>query len=97
MGKKQVWDYTLYIKGLFGRNRTVKFEGFPVVKRSESQLSLEDLQAATDAAIAKAKIKGQAIVKLVELKMEIEKHDGYETMTFGLGNSVTLMQKVVGV
>ena len=29
---KQVYEYTIYIKGIFGRNRSVKFQGFPLFK-----------------------------------------------------------------
>ena len=76
--RTKVYDYTLYIKGLFGRNRKVKFQGFPLIENSENQFSADGLRALMEAKIASIKPKGQFYLKVIETPCEIEMMDGIE-------------------
>jgi hypothetical protein len=41
--EKQVFTYTLFVKGVFGRNRTVKFESFDLTGDNDAPLNLDDI------------------------------------------------------
>lgn len=76
--KTKVYDYTLYIKGLFGRNRKVKFQGFPLIENSENQFSADGLRALMEAKINSIKPRGQFILKVIETPCELEMMDGVQ-------------------
>lgn len=76
MNKLKVYEYRLFIKGLFGRNRKVKFESFLLTEDKESQLSVEELEKLLEAKLKELKVKGVALIKVVETPCEIENMDG---------------------
>lgn len=92
--KTTVFSYTLYVKGIFGRNRSVKFKGFPVAELAAPIDDAEALKLA-DEKLPAIKIKGQAIVKLVMNKEEIENCDGYAIRSFSLASGRTISQWAV--
>jgi hypothetical protein len=87
--KQQVFDYTLYVSGIFGRNRTKKFKGFPLLKDSPSQISLENLLALMDSTLNQIKLKPGAHIKVVEQPVTIEG----EFKTFMCFSDITLLKK----
>jgi hypothetical protein len=68
--KKNVFDYTLYVKGIFGRNRTSKFQGFPLAKEQENKLPLETVRLLMEQNMPK--LKGPCLIKVVEQPLTID-------------------------
>ena len=69
---RKVYDLTLVVKGVFGRNRNVKFETFKIERReADARFTNEAAIAAAQAKIIEIKLKfGQ--YKVVEREVEIE-------------------------
>ena len=96
MENKTVYDYTVYVKGLFGRNKSVKFKSFDMLMDSESALTLEQVRERLPSVLAAIKIKGEAFIKVCVQKSEVERHEGYATKTTNLfADSATLIQETV--
>ena len=74
--KEQVFAYSLYIKGIWGRNRSVKFKGFPIVQDVKEKLTLEQLRPVIDERLAKLKPKSPFYYKVTERPETLEKMDG---------------------
>lgn len=90
--KKTVYTYTLYIKGVFGRNRSVKFHGFDVLEESDKPIGDAKAIAMAEKTFLAAKVKGRATVKLVECPQTLEQDGIFEVRSFGLGDSRTIFQ-----
>jgi hypothetical protein len=71
-GKPQkVLEYSLRVRGVFGRNRTVKSKCFKLAQDQLEPLAAEELQALVDAMLAKVKVKDGA-VDVFEQKQTVE-------------------------
>lgn len=75
---KNVTDYTLFIKGLFGRNRTVKFESFKLAEDCETPKTLEEIRLLTESKLAALKPKGSFWFKVCRYESELHDEDGYK-------------------
>lgn len=69
----QVNEYRLQIKGIFGRNRKVKFETFPLTEIPIDQTADEaDIRRLAQAKIAEVRVKSGS-VKVTKTPITIEK------------------------
>lgn len=59
---QKVLEYTLRVKGIFGRNRSVKFKSFPLAVDQLGPLAQEELQVLVDAALADIGVKHAEVV-----------------------------------
>lgn len=88
--KKEVWDYTLYIKGIYGRNRSVKFGNFDLVKQSEEKRDHAQVLELAREKIQSLKPKGSYWFKVMENPMTIRQEDGYQVLEFKLMSGIQL-------
>jgi len=95
MEPRQVFAYSLYIKGVFGKNRSVKFKGFPLIIDCDNKMTMNQLQPLLDDKINKLKPKSPAWFKLVEREETLEKLDGYEIRTAALYQGKILVEKTI--
>ena len=81
--EKQVFRYSLAIKGLFGRNRSVKSKSFDLVVDSESKLSADEIRPKAEAKLKELKPKGQHYIRVSENKEKLTVYpDGTEMRSF---------------
>lgn len=66
-GATVFWVYTMYVQGVFGRNRKVKVEAVVLaeVEKAKPQPMLPELTPRLDAALVKLRMKGPHVVKIV--------------------------------
>jgi len=69
---KNVYDYRLYVKGIFGRNRTIKFQSFELTLDSEMPLTPESILTLAETKLNTIKLKGPYWFKVVEQLCNIE-------------------------
>lgn len=70
-----VYDYNLQLKGVFGRNRTEKFQSIRLARHEQdgAQPTVEELRRLTDAMLAEIKFKsGRWVVK--QAPVEVGEH-----------------------
>lgn len=75
---KNVTDYTLFIKGLFGRNRTVKFESFKLAEDCETPKTIEEVRILAEQKLAALKPRGNYWFKVCQYQSELHNEDGYQ-------------------
>lgn len=93
--KNQVYSYRVYVKGLFGRNRKIKFEGFDVGVDLPEKLTLEEAKSRMEYVLKTiVKPKGDYFLKLSEQPMTLEKHDGYKTREFKMYSGIDLFSEM---
>jgi len=89
---RQLREYRLHVKGIFGRNRKPKFESF-LITETESELSIEEVESLMASKIAEIKVKS-GHVKVVTNPVKIEVGESgvtYRTTTIDLsGNNVII-------
>jgi hypothetical protein len=86
---QKVLEYTLRVKGLFGRNRKVKFQSFKLAIDQMTPLFSDYVQALVDAKLAEIKVKsGQCTVYVQEMTLEAAQYEAggpvYISRSFGL-------------
>lgn len=94
--KQNVFDYTLFIKGLFGRNRSIKFDSFKLAEDCAEKMPLDQVRKLTEEKIGKLKPKGNYWIKVCEYPSEIELMDGvrFKSTRIILGNDAALIQEM---
>lgn len=94
---RSVLTYTLYVAGLFGRNRTAKRKGFKMAEvDATSPISLPDLQARMKEMIVQLKVKQGAQVSIYENPETVEdRSDGLSVRTFQCFAGQTLLKETV--
>jgi hypothetical protein len=90
---KKVYDYTLYVKGIFGRNRKVKFQSFRLSSDNEAQKNAADVLQLAEEMLSKIKLKGNYWFKICEQPCELEKRGEYETKVFQLYSDTVLKEE----
>lgn len=90
--KTQVYDYSLFIKGLFGRNRSIKFDSFRLIENCLEKQSVEEIKQLAEEKLIKLKPKGSYFFKVAEYPSEIENDSGVRIkttqITFGYDNTI---------
>ena len=90
---KQVWDYSIFVQGVFGRNRKVKRELFNIAKHLDSPLPLDQALALMDAKLVKLKFKGAYSYKLEERTGSVKNEGGFEIYTTNLFGNTKLLKE----
>lgn len=90
--KKKVYDYNLYIKGLFGRNRKVKFESFKILENSDQTIDKNHIKEMVENALKeKVKPKGNYYLKVIEQECFLENDSGMEIKSFMLFSGTRIL------
>jgi hypothetical protein len=96
--KKKVLSYYLKVKGIYGRNRKVKFDVFPVIKDvpSDSTMTPTEVRDMAMAVLADTVKGGYALLELVEQPEEVEEYiiEGtrYTSRCFAIFSDVKLFK-----
>lgn len=93
----KVLTYTLYVVGIWGRNRTVKRKGFKIAEVPATEpLSLETLQAKVPELVVKLKVKPGGKVSVYENPETVEdRGDGIQVRTFTCFAGKTILSLAV--
>lgn len=80
---KIVNEYRIYVKGLFGRNRTVKSEGFSLIEKpiDDPILTESELDSLVENRLKEIKLKNGRVSVNVN-KVTYENNHGYTTKIF---------------
>ena len=81
---RKVLTYTLYVAGIFGRNRTAKRKGFKMAEVPETEaIDAETLAIRARVMVAELKVKPGAKVSVYENPETVEdRGDGIQVRTF---------------
>lgn len=96
--KKQVFEYRLHVKGVFGRNRKVKMQSFPILD-SDVALRGIDISAPAVQVLGEVKPKPGCQYKVIETPVTVEKstYDGrtVTSRSFMMFSGIAIDQGVV--
>jgi hypothetical protein len=72
-----VYDYSIMVNGLFGRNRKSKLEHFTLINDQPNELTEEEVETKLKEFISKLNLKsGKATVKVYKVEASTETLDG---------------------
>lgn len=71
--KRTVYDYSVWVRGVFGRNRTVKFATFTVARReADARLTDEEAIALMRAKVSEIRLKAGSLMGVDERPVELD-------------------------
>lgn len=76
--KTQVYDYSLFIKGLFGRNRSIKFDSFRLIENCLEKQSVEEIKQLAEEKLIKLKPKGSYFSRWQNILQRLKTIAAYE-------------------
>ena len=94
--KTKLYDYHLYLDGVWGRNRSAKRQSFTISENNVDTLSLQVLSKITEVYMDKLKVKPGSSWKVKLAACDQETTDGvtFKTYTIKFGENNTVIEGV---
>jgi len=93
----KVYDYILFVDGLFGKNRKPRTEVFDLAKDQMKPLTLEQVTELYQKKIASLNLRGKVSLKVTEQPCETENMGGYTSKQFMLFTDKQLIKETINV
>lgn len=82
--KSNAYDYTVWVTGVFGRNRSTKFEGFKIAEDLPEPLSDSEVLERAEKILKDKKVRPGAKYKIAEQPLELKKEGIFTVKSFRL-------------